>query len=141
MEVLNLSRQGLWDLHSECLGGLRKESLLDIAIRHPYNLAAVVVKARNDMRNIHGFATLIQQLTVENRVPLRVRFQLLVHDADDGIRRCGYESCFYVHANVLDLVQADMRKINAIRRHLLGQKDVTVDATCICSFAKTGKTK
>src|SRR5579864_1348543 len=63
MKVLNLPCQRFRNLESECLRLLRKQSALDIAIGDPYHLAVAIVETGDDMRNIHGLATLIQQLS------------------------------------------------------------------------------
>ena len=61
---------------------------------------------------------------MKNALALRIGFDSLIHDSDDGIGGCGNQSRFLVHANVLDIFQMQIRKVDSVGSDLFGQQDV-----------------
>jgi len=90
----------------------------------PTRPCRVVVEAGDDVRNVHRLSTLIQQVTAENALALGIGVNFLIHDADHGIGGCGDQSCLDVHVNVFDVLQIQIRKVDAVRGDLFGQQNV-----------------
>src|SRR5580693_10462360 len=79
MKAVYLRGESLGNFNCERFHRLRQQSAVDVAVRHPYDFAVVVVKTGNHMGNVHRLPTLIQQVAAQNALALNVGVDFLIH--------------------------------------------------------------
>jgi hypothetical protein len=124
MKILYFPRHRLGNFNREWFGRLREKRAIHVAIRHPHNFSVAVVESRDYMRDIYRLSALIEEVATQHSFALRVGIDLLIHHPNHRVGRSGHQTCLLIHANVLDVLEADVWKIHAIRSDLLGQQDM-----------------
>src|SRR5258706_3954186 len=77
------------------------------------------------MWNVDGLAALVEQVSVEDTLPLNIRLDSLVHHHNDRVGGSRTQTRLHVHANVLDILQTKFREVDPVRRNLLRQENVS----------------